>query len=211
MKLNLPELDRRVIQAPVQLIGESGLSIISDIDDTIKLSHVANRRELMRNTFLREFTPISGMVDLYRYWESQGAVFHYVSSSPWQLFDSLTEFLSRHSFPVGSMHLRSVRFRDPLIRLFVARRRSKLRTIRSIVRLFSHRQFILVGDSGERDMEIYGSIARRFPAQVHRILIRRAEGLAITAQRLARAFRGVPSAKWTFFSDGLELLNGRIS
>jgi phosphatidate phosphatase APP1 len=109
------------------------------------------------------------------------------------------------------MHLRQIRLRDPsLLRLFVVRRYSKRRVIGTIVRMFSRRSFVLVGDSGERDIEIYGSIARRFPSQIVSILIRRVEGRAITSQRLARAFRNIPTTKWRFFSDASELMDHAI-
>ena len=52
----------------VQLIPQTGMSIISDIDDTIKCSDVADRRRLLRNTFLRRFQSVSGMASLYQRW-----------------------------------------------------------------------------------------------------------------------------------------------
>ena len=61
---------------------------------TVKVSNVLNKRELLANTFLREFTPIEGMAALFRRWgRAHGAVFHYVSASPWQLQPELQAFL----------------------------------------------------------------------------------------------------------------------
>ena len=66
-------------------VPPEGLSIIW-YRDTVKVSNV-NKRELLANTFLREFTPIEGMAALFRRWgRAHGAVFHYVSASPWQLW-----------------------------------------------------------------------------------------------------------------------------
>ncbi len=114
--------DSRRFTGRVQLIGETGLSVISDIDDTIKVSEVGHRRRLLRNTFLRQFRPVPGMSDLYRRWADAGAAFHYVSSSPWQLYSCLARLIDDAGFPTGSFHLRSVRFRDPsVLRLFIAR------------------------------------------------------------------------------------------
>ena len=100
----------------LQLIDERGVSVITDIDDTIKITAVTNRRELLMNTFLREFRAVSGMAELYRRWATGGAAFHYVSSSPWQLFSVLSEYTETEAFPAGSMHLRSFRLRRPLQR-----------------------------------------------------------------------------------------------
>jgi len=77
--------DARVFPGRVLLIDRTGLSVISDIDDTIKISEVADRKALLRNTFLRGFEAVAGMPKLYRSWAKAGARFHYVSASPWQL------------------------------------------------------------------------------------------------------------------------------
>ena len=96
--------------AELLLVPPTGLSIISDIDDTVKLSDVLNKRELLRNTFLREFVPVDGMATLYKHWEEQhDAVFHYVSASPWQLQPELEGFLRSSGFPPATFHLKSVR------------------------------------------------------------------------------------------------------
>ncbi|MCA9198796.1 MAG: DUF2183 domain-containing protein [Planctomycetales bacterium] len=190
----------------VQLLEDQGISVISDIDDTIKLSDVADRRQLLRNTFLNDFRCVSGMPLLYQEWAAQGAAFHYVSSSPWQLFDSIHRLLSTSNFPEGSYHLRTIRLRDPsFLRLFVARRSSKRRVIKSIFRLFPGRKFVLVGDSGEHDPEIYGSLGRLFPHQLHQILIRRVPGRPVTRERVMKAFRDLPTQKWQFFTEPHEI------
>jgi hypothetical protein len=191
-----------------QLIGQTGTSVVSDIDDTIKLSEVGDRRRLLRNTFLRDFQAVDGMADVYSRWSQQGAAFHYVSSSPWQLYSSLQELMQNGGFPEGSFHLRSIRLRDPsILRLFFARRSGKRRVIRTILRMFPHRKFVMVGDSGERDPEIYGHLARQFPRQVRRILIRRVHGRTLSVDRLHRAFRDLPRDKWQTFQSPSELGN----
>jgi phosphatidate phosphatase APP1 len=188
------------------------LSVISDIDDTIKNTEVSDQRKLLRNTFLNDFLPVDGMADVYRRWRQAGAAFHYVSSSPWQLVESLSELLIEHDFPMGSMHLRSIRLRDPsILQLFVARRYSKRRVIRSILRMFPHRSFVLVGDSGEKDAEIYGSMARRFPQQVKQILIRKVDGAEQSYERTAKAFKGIASSTWRFFDDPSELADIQVN
>ena len=94
--------DDRHFSGRVQLVGPKGLSVISDIDDTIKHSQVRDRRELVANTFLRPFTPVSGMPELYRRCADLGIVFHYISASPWQLYLPLAEFLEAEQYPKGS-------------------------------------------------------------------------------------------------------------
>eukprot|EP01047_Picozoa_sp_COSAG01_P063782 COSAG01_NODE_8328_length_2827_cov_4.134164_3_plen_199_part_00 len=69
------------------------------------------KRELIRNTFFREFVPVDGMAEIYRRWQHQfAASFHFVSASPWQLQPELQDFARSQGFPPASYHLKSVRF-----------------------------------------------------------------------------------------------------
>ncbi len=190
----------------VRLIQPTGVSVISDIDDTIKFTDVTRRREMLLNTFLNDFQPIEGMADLYRQWESEGAAFHYVSSSPWQLFLPLEEFRASIGAPEGTFHLKAVRFRDPtILRLFIARRLGKYRTMKAILKTFPRRRFVLVGDSGEKDPEIYAALARKYPSQVARIFIRELPERPLSEPRIERAFRTIPREVRRVFTDPSEL------
>jgi len=193
----------------VHLVESSGLSVISDIDDTVKFTNVADRRELLRNTLLREFAAVEGMPDVYRRWRRAGIDFHYVSSSPWQLSDCLCRFLGAAGLPAGSMHLKLFRLKDstPLGRL-PSRKRGKRRVIEKILGDFPERRFVLVGDSGERDPEIYAAVARRRPEQVAGILIREVSAKSPPAkvrERLAKLARRLPEDCLRVFRSADEL------
>ncbi len=206
IELQLPAEDGRSIAAPLYCLPATGESILSDIDDTIKLSQVESRAELLANTFLREFAPVEGMAEVFRAWAEQGAAFHYVSSSPWQLLEPLSALCSREGFPAGSIHLSHFRLRDHMLRkLLLVRPAYKYAAIKAILRLFPERRFVLVGDSGEYDPEIYGAVARKFPGRVSRILIRRLPGREIAGQRLRRAGRRLAPETWVLFDEAHEL------
>ncbi len=193
------------------LINPTGVSVISDIDDTLKHSYVACKQTLLANTFLRPFETIPGMARIFRDWWSEGAAFHYVSSSPWQLYQHLAEHLVNEGFPTGSFHLRPFRLRDHLLRrLLMLRRSGKAGVIRTLIKRFPRRQFLLVGDSGEHDPEIYGAVARRYPQQVAGILIRQLDGERDVRSRYARAFRGIDPALVKRFEDADELTRLRL-
>ncbi|KAG0069616.1 hypothetical protein BGZ89_002506 [Linnemannia elongata] len=155
----------------VNLVDPEGISIISDIDDTIKETDiVAGARIILRNTFLNDMMDVPGMAKVYKNWWKQGAAIHYVSNSPWQLIPSLLEFFHTHKFPPGSAHLR---LHDSVLKTyFMTPGENKRKSIREILSDFPGRKFILVGDSGEIDMEIYTEMAIAFPEQVFRIFIR---------------------------------------
>jgi len=194
--------DRRRFAGRVRRIGPEGLSVISDVDDTIKVTEVHDRAALLANTFLREFRPVEGMAEVYRSWARSGAVFHYVSASPWQLYGPLSEFVETQGFPAGTFHLKPFRLKDASAIEFVTSQQDhKNGAIEGILRDFPRRRFVLVGDSGEQDPEVYGAVARRHPSQIVRILIRRAPGPARAPDRFERAFAGVPKDKWSVFDD----------
>lgn len=193
----------------IQVVSEMGLSVISDIDDTVKVSNVADRKELLRNTLLREFVAVPGMPEAYRRWEESGVVFHYVSSSPWQLSNCLCGFLGTAGLPAGSMHLKLFRLKDstPLGRLN-NRKRSKRKAIEQIMDDFPRRRFILVGDSGEKDPEVYAAVARRRPEQVAGVLIRRVPARVAAnhaSLRFEKLGRRLPSGLLATFTAAEEL------
>lgn len=193
-------------QGQVHLLPSEGVSVISDIDDTLKHTHVHSRQALLANTFLKEYEPVPGMANLFRQWEREGAAFHYVSSSPWQLYRHLAAHFEEERFPAGSFHLRSFRLRDHLLRRILLMRRSgKAAIIKNILQTFPGRRFLLVGDSGEADPEIYAALARKFPQQVSRVLIREVDGPKNTLHRFMKAFRGIPGVIATTFRDPAEI------
>jgi phosphatidate phosphatase APP1 len=64
---------------------------------------------------------------------------------------------------------------------------------------FPSRRFILIGDSGERDPEIYAALARKFPRQVERLHIRGVTGQLADAPRYRKTFDALPAQSWTVF------------
>jgi hypothetical protein len=200
------EGDPRTFAGSVQLIGQTGLSVISDIDDTIKVSGVMDHEVLLVNTFLREFEAVPGMAGVYATWAAAGARFHYVSASPWQLYTAQSAFVRSAGFPAGSFHLKRFRWQDSSVsNLFASPLVLKLNAIEPILSAFPQRRFVLVGDSGEKDPEVYGTLARRHPQQVVRIIIRDVTGERADAARFQKAFAGVPQERWTIFRKAEEL------
>lgn len=190
----------------VQKVPPTGVSVVSDIDDTVKVTEVSDRKELLRNTFLRPFVAVEGMADLYRNWAEGGAVFHYVSGSPWQLYPVLSEFLDGEGFPRGGYYLRDFNLGPSgWSDILSAPKDAKARWIEMLLDRFPGRTFILVGDSGERDPEIYGDAARNHPKQVSLILIRDVTGETREDKRYADAFRRIDPALWRLFSTGGQL------
>lgn len=211
-RVDPPEGDQRVFLGRSLLIDPVGVSVISDIDDTIKISNVRDEKELLRNTFLRPFEPVPDMSELYTTWAAEhGAVFHYVSGSPWQLYPALADFLLEAGFPLGSFHLKSIRMRDrTFFDLFASQDEYKRPIIESILDRFPGRRFILVGDSGEEDPEIYAAIAKEYRDRIIHVFIREDAHTAPDDGRYARLFADWPSERWTLFRGGQDLMELKI-
>lgn len=164
-----------------RLVEPEGLSVISDIDDTIKVTEVpAGKPIVLRNTFLRGWVETAGMPERYGAF-GDGVMFHYVSGSPWQLYKLLGEFV-RAKYPEGAFHMKDVRknllthesWHD--FKHFVADENAtyvqKVGQITRILLNLPRRDFILIGDSGERDPDVFNEIRKTFPRQVREIFIR---------------------------------------
>jgi phosphatidate phosphatase APP1 len=147
------------------------------------------------------------MPELYREWARAGVVFHYLSASPWQLYGPLAEFRRAEGFPAGLFHLKLFRLKDSTaLDLFGSQERYKSGVIERILADFPDRRFILVGDSGEQDPEIYAAAARKHPDQVVRIFIRDAGEVGGDAGRFRAAFDGMPEDRWRVFRIPEELV-----
>jgi uncharacterized protein DUF2183 len=165
----------------VRLIGPTGVSVISDIDDTIKVTQIpAGARVVAQNTFYRDFVSTTELAAVYK--ELAGAPVHYVSGGPWQMYRPLATFLIEGHHPEGSFHMKPLTggFRSPVTSLEKLARFAmpagtfahKTAEITRIMERFPGRTFVLIGDSGEQDPEIYRALQCRFGPQVERIVIR---------------------------------------
>ncbi len=194
--------DGRSFDGRIELVGPLGYSIISDIDDTIKVSGVTDRRKLLENTFLKDFEAVPGMADVYRDWLGDEGSLHFVSSSPWQLYEPLNELIEQSGFPPATLNLKSVRFRDEtLFDLFKKGTETKPAVIRSILDRYPRRHFLLVGDSGEQDPEVYAALLRERPEQIKKVYIRNVTDSDAGDDRFGELFDGIDPASWQLFTD----------
>lgn len=161
------------ITEEVSITEPSGVSVISDIDDTIKHSAIGSgAREIFRNVFIRDLGDLSipGVKDWYSRMADMGVKFHYVSNSPWQLYPVLTAFFAMAGFPAGSFHLKQ--YSGMFQGIFEPVAERKKSTLEKIMRDFPDRRFLLVGDSGEADLEVYTDVVLENPGRILGVFIR---------------------------------------
>lgn len=157
----------------VLVTSTKGVSLISDIDDTVKHSAVSDgAREIFRNAFTRELgdLTIDGVREWYNTLHDMGVKMHYVSNSPWQLYPVLTSYFKLAHLPRGSFHLKQ--YSGMFQGIFEPVAERKKSSLEKIMRDFPERKFILVGDSGEADLEVYTDVALDYPGRVLGIFIR---------------------------------------
>ena len=152
--------------------------IISDIDDTVLWSNVTNKLNmalLLARSNAHTRKPFKGVAAFYRALTEgvggkEGNPLFYVSSSPWHLFGPLVEFLRVQGIPVGPLLLRELGMRE--VFKVTSHGNHKLGKIEQILSFYPDMQFVLIGDSGEQDPEIYAEVVRRHPESVRVIYIR---------------------------------------
>lgn len=146
---------------------EARFGVISDIDDTIVASNVTNKLRMIFTVALtnaRTRKPFPGVAALYRALHAQRNPVFYVSKSPWNLYAPLIEYLEIQGLPLGPLLLRDFGWR--------AEKEHKEKSIEDILRTYPKLRFVLIGDSGEKDPEIYAGVVRRHPERIRAIYIR---------------------------------------
>ena len=165
------------------LVVPSGnrLGIVSDIDDTVLVTEVGDSFRMLGNTFLKnplQREAVPGMAALYARTlalnpRPDASPLFYLSSSPRELHGYLASFLARNDFPRGVLITRRLTLDAVGYRQLDAFDYKTARLVDILERL-PDVTFVLVGDDGERDPEIYESIRRRYPERIGAIWIRRA-------------------------------------
>ena len=160
----------------------ASVAVVSDIDDTIIDSGIAHglvatvTTALLRDAATR--VPLQGAPELYRALARDPLggpprPFFYLSTSPWNLAAFLGGFIEQHGFPSGPLFLTDWGpGRGGLLR--IATRTHKLTTLRRLAQHLSDVRFVLFGDSGQEDVEIYTAFALECTDRVAAVYVRRA-------------------------------------
>jgi phosphatidate phosphatase APP1 len=155
----------------VQVVPERGLSVVSDFDDTIAVSHITRKVKMLWTALFRDETEhdaVDGMADLYTRLAPFAAAFHYVSGTPVGLLRRTERFLERHGFPQGALLLRHFETDGFDMAKY------KPRVLSEIARALPGHRFLFVGDSGERDPEFFAHVREELGEhRVAGVLVRR--------------------------------------
>jgi len=168
--------DYEVISSPVFFLNDDvKWVVISDIDDTIKESNIAATtgfKQIVRGLFRGHYytyEAVEGMAELYQELAAKGSMIIYVTSTPYQLAPFLLKFLRERKFPEGPVFLRWLGY---------GRFGHKWRMLHRILSNVERQRCVLIGDSGEQDLQIYRRVCDTAPfgSRVDKILIRHIPG-----------------------------------
>lgn len=171
------------VPAPVLAPGTDGhWGVVSDIDDTVIETGATDLRKNWRRLLFHapaERLAVPGAASLYRAIARDHAAparpFFYVSSSPWNLYGFIGAFMEHNAIPHGPMFLKDWGI-DRTKLLMTGHDAHKLAAIRDILAFYPSFRFLLVGDNGERDVDIYARIVSEFGSRVAAVFIRDVDG-----------------------------------
>jgi phosphatidate phosphatase APP1 len=156
-------------------------AFISDIDDTVMVSHSATVFRRLRTLFTTHphsrkiFDDVAKhyqLLSLSNTTEEAPNPFFYVSSSEWNLYDYLEDFFSFNKLPRGAFLLNHIKRWTELLQTGKTKHHGKLIRVTRILQAFPNQQFILIGDNTQRDPAIYKAIAEKYTSRIHAIYIR---------------------------------------
>ncbi|KAJ5097694.1 hypothetical protein N7456_008415 [Penicillium angulare] len=151
------------------LVPPTGLTVVSDIDDILRITKIYEPEQGLINSFARPFTAWENMPDIYRNWSTSlpNTHFHYLTTTPEQITRNYMQFIYAN-YPGGSFDTRPLNFSDVSATLSIRKF-----LLQKVFETFPERKFILVADTSNSDvMKDYPEMATDFPGQVQCIFLR---------------------------------------
>ncbi|WP_036678821.1 App1 family protein [Daejeonella oryzae] len=153
--------------------------IISDIDDTVVHTSATDMLAMARTVFLQNAhtrLPFAGVSEFYKALQlgrngKRNNPFFYVSSSPWNMYDLLKDFLDLNKIPEGPLLLRDFGLQDNKF-ISSGHMGHKFKEIENILLTYPLLNFVLIGDSGQEDPKIYREVVKKYPGRILAIYIR---------------------------------------
>ena len=199
------------VSGSVFIVDESvDFGVVCDVDDTVMVTALPRPFVAAWNSFVVDEharQPVPGMSVLLEQLMRQhpGAPMIYLSTGAWNVAPTLTRFLSRHLFPAGAMLLTD--WGPTHDRMFRSGRDHKVQNLQRLAEEFPGLRWLLIGDDGQHDEEIYTDFVTEHPDSVAGVAIRRLSPTeAMLAGGRARSdSHSDDAAPWVEASDGAEL------
>ena len=199
--------------ATAYLVPTTGLTIISDIDDILRVTKIYEPAEGLMNSFAKPFVPWMNMPDIYANWSRSipDFHFHYLTTTPEQITRNYMDFIFK-TYPGGSFDTRPLNFSDVSATLSIRKF-----LLEKIFQTYPERKFILIADTSNSDvMKDYPAMVSEFPGQVQCIFLRNTSATD-SGDKFpydTSGFKGIEQNKYMFFLvpddlTNLDILNGQ--
>ncbi len=198
--------------APVFIVDpKAKLGLISDIDDTVMVTALPRPLLAAWNSFVLDEharAPVAGMAVLFEKLvrDHPGAPVVYLSTGAWNVAPTLTRFLSRHLYPPGPLLLTD--WGPTHDRWFRSGKDHKEQSLLRLTEEFPHLKWILVGDDGQQDEDLYAHFLEAHPDRIAAIAIRQLSGgEAMLAGGRSKSIRRLPAGPvhWVYGQDGAAI------
>jgi phosphatidate phosphatase APP1 len=183
--------------------------LVSDIDDTVMVTALPRPFLAAWNTFVLDEharTPVAGMAVLYERLlrAHPGLPVIYLSTGAWNVVPTLSRFLSRNLYPRGTLLLTD--WGPTHDRWFRSGPEHKRRNLERLAAEFPQVRWLLVGDDGQHDPQLYGEFAEAHPGSVAAVAIRQlTTGQAVLAGGRSDPEPHEPGIPWRYAPDGAGL------
>lgn len=203
--------DSQTVEAPVFIVDPAAkIGIISDVDDTVMVTALPRPLLAAWNTFVLDEharRPVPGMAVLYERLvrANEGAPIFYLSTGAWNVAPTLTRFLSRNLYPAGPLLLTD--WGPTHDRWFRSGRQHKRESLVRLATEFPDMRWLLFGDDGQHDEEIYGEFSKGREQEIEAVAIRQlsdSEAVLAGGRSKAEQHSGT-GVRWVYAPDGAAL------
>ncbi|KAI8634492.1 hypothetical protein F5Y19DRAFT_461847 [Xylariaceae sp. FL1651] len=195
--------------ATVYLVPPTGFTIVSDIDDILRVTKIYDPKEGLLNSFARAFVPWEDMPEIYANWSASidNFHFHYLTTTPEQVTRNYMEFIYK-TYPLGSFDTRPLNFSDVSATLSIRKF-----LLDKIFQTYPQRKFVLMGDTTNSDiMRDYPQLVKDYPGQVQCIFLRNTTATDSTDlfPYDTSGFEGIDQKQYMFFVHADDLRGADI-
>jgi phosphatidate phosphatase APP1 len=192
------------------LVPSTGISVVSDIDDVLRITRVYIPNQGLYNSFVQPYVNVPGMPELFNHWLKTlpGVAFHMDTTTPLQLTRTYVDYLWSN-YPLGSLEMRPINVSEPS-QILDARQQS----LQRLFQTFPKRKFVLVGDTSSSTLlSAYPEIAQQHPDQIACIFIRNTSATDSDDKIPydTSPFKNVNSSQYFFYRVPEDLYNLDIS
>jgi hypothetical protein len=205
-RLNVYAQGATLGNATSYLVSDQGMTVVSDIDDILRVTKIYEPKQGLLNTFARPFTPWMNMPDIYANWSASlpNMHFHYLTTTPEQITANYMQFIY-DNYPGGSFDTRPLNFSDVSATLSIRKF-----LLDKIFQTFPNRKFILIADTSNSDvMRDYPEMATQYPGQVQCIFLRNTSSTdpGDKFPYDTSGFKGLNQSSYMFFKVPEDLTN----